>query len=108
MQETHAMRLYVYYYKDMEHLIRAVQTRLKQRKLYRPAVGLVIKEICKPYAVEPLLLQIKIHARSCTIVLSTKEDKTSWFLKKAVLLEEINKKLVHDGREVQFEVLKIK
>lgn len=92
----------------MEHLIRAVQARLKQRKLYRPAVGLVIKEICRSYAVDPSVLQIKIYARSCTILLSSKEDKTTWFLKKAVLLEEINKKLAHDGREVQFDEVKIR
>jgi hypothetical protein len=44
----------------MEHLIRAVQSRLKQRKLYRPALGLVIKEMMKQLCVEPAALQVKI------------------------------------------------
>jgi hypothetical protein len=91
----------------MEHLIRAVQARLKQRKLYRPAVGLVVKEICKPFAVDPKGLYIKIAWRKCTIILSSQEDKTSRFLKKAELLERINKKLAHDGREVQFDEVRI-
>lgn len=102
------MRLYVYFYKDMEHLLRAVQSRLKERKLYRPAVGLVVKELCKQHAVEPNELHIKIDGRTCTVLLSGKEDKTTWFLKKAELLDQINKKLAHDGREVQFTELKIK
>lgn len=92
----------------MEHLIRAVQARLKQRKLYRPAVGLVIKELCKPFAVDPGLLQIKIVDRRCDILLSTKEDKTTWYLKKTEILDLINKKLAHDGREVQFDTCMIK
>lgn len=92
----------------MQHLIRAVQARLKQRKLFRPAVGLIIKELCKPYAVDPSTLQVTIYRHTCTIILSAQEDKTTRFLQKAQLLEKINKKLADDGREVQVATLRIK
>jgi len=45
----------------MEHLLQSFQKRLKQRKLYRPAVGLVVKELCKQYAVDPATLQTKLR-----------------------------------------------
>jgi|GEM_PF-6377458 len=92
----------------MEHLLRAVQARLKQRKLYRPAVGLIVKELVKPIAVDPSSVQVKVFERRCDILLSTKEDKTTWFLKRAELLAQINKKLADDGREVQFTELRIR
>lgn len=92
----------------MEHLLRAVQSRMKERKLYRPAIGLIVKEVCKQYAVDPSELAIKISNSTCTVLLSSQEDKTTWFLKRADLLDQINKKLAHDGREVQFTELRIK
>ncbi len=92
----------------MEHLLRAFQRRLQQRKLYRPAVWLTIKEFLKPKALYPELLQIKIFERRCDVYLGIQEDKPKRFLQKAALLEQINKKLADDGREVQFNDLRIK
>lgn len=92
----------------MEHLIRAVQARLKQRKLYRPALGLVVKEFFKPLCVAPQELQVKITGMKCALFLSSSEDKPRRFLQKAELLERINKKLLDDGREVQFTELKVR
>jgi hypothetical protein len=92
----------------MEHLIRAVQARLKQRKLYRPALGLVIKEMMKPLCVEPAALQVKISWTTCSLFLSPAEDKPRRFLQKAELLERINKKLSDDGREVVFKELQVR
>lgn len=92
----------------MQHLIHAIQSRLKQRKLYHQAIGLVVKEFLKPHTVDPSALQVKVFWQTCTLCLSTKEDKTRWFLQKAALLEEINKKLADDGREVQFAEVRVK
>lgn len=92
----------------MEHLLRAFQRRLHQRKLYRPAVWLVVKEFLKSQALYPELLQIKVFAHRCDIHLGIQEDKPKRFLQKATLLEQINKKLADDGREVQFHELRIK
>ncbi len=106
--KNHSSLLFFHFsFLGMEHLLQSFQKRLKQRKLYRPAVWLVVKELCKQYAVDPSALQIKLRWRSCTILLSTKEDKTSWFLKKAELLERINKKLADDRREIQFDELRV-
>jgi hypothetical protein len=107
MKSEKSFFIIIFSFLGMEHLLQSFQKRLKQRKLYRPAVWLVVKELCKQYAVDPSALQIKLRWRSCTILLSTKEDKTTWFLKKAELLERINKKLADDGREIQFDEIRI-
>ena len=92
----------------MQHLINAFQSRLKQRKLYRPALGLVVKEMMKSLCVEPTVLQVKISWTTCSLHLSPAEDKPRRFLQKAELLERINKKLSDDGREIAFTQLDVR
>lgn len=44
----------------------------------------------------------------CELSLGPEEDKTMWYLAKKNVLEEINKKLSDDGRELQLKELKVK
>lgn len=101
-------QLIIYILELMKHLLQAIQARSKNRKQYYHTAVLFIEQWLQTRMHHPESCRVQCRGSVCTVILGPQEDKTAWFLKRADYLEQINKKLVHDGREIQIKEMRVK